>query len=307
MKAATLALASALGLALAAASAGLAVGGDGHKPARAESARNEAAFQRIVDDGLNGRKAAVFDELFAATMVDHDLPPGTPPGPGGSKAKIASFIAAFPDIRFTFESEVASGDKIAGRGYFTGTHKGPFAGIPATGKQVKVRFMDLWRFEDGKVVEYWGQPDVMGLMQQLGAVPSPDRAASPAIMPGHNDAGTAFMKAFGDNDLEAIMKLYASDATYFPTDVLAVKGKKNIRASFAGFLGAFKVEAATSSDVMHITTGDLSISWGKWGGRLTPRKGGRSFAFEGRFTDVSRLVNGQWVYVLDHASLPATK
>jgi predicted ester cyclase len=132
---------------------------------------NRAAFRRVIDEGLNANNATVLDEVFAPTMVDHDLPKGTPPGPAGSKAKIAAFRTAFPDIRFTFEGEVAEGDKIAGRGYFTGTHTGSFQGMPPTGRSVKVRFMDVWRFENGKVVEYWGQPDVMGLMQQLGAVP----------------------------------------------------------------------------------------------------------------------------------------
>lgn len=137
-----------------------------------QTEQNRMLFKKIVDEGLNKNNSKVLDELFAPTMVDHDLPPGTAQ-PAGSKGKIAYFRSAFPDIHFTFESEVAEGDKIAGRGYFTGTHKGDFNGIPAAGKTIKVAFMDVWRFENGKLVEYWGQPDVMGLMQQLGALPTP--------------------------------------------------------------------------------------------------------------------------------------
>lgn len=135
--------------------------------------QNKAVFRRIVEEGLNKNDTKVIDELFASNLVDHDLPPGTPPGPEGSKGKFAYFMSAFPDIHFTFEGEVAEGDKVAGRGYFTGTHKGEFQGVPPTGKKINVKFMDVWRFENGKLVEYWGQPDVMGLMQQLGAIPSP--------------------------------------------------------------------------------------------------------------------------------------
>ncbi|MFO0724348.1 MAG: ester cyclase [Myxococcota bacterium] len=93
-------------------------------------------------------------------------------GPAGTRAKVETFLTAFPDIQFTVESLVAEGDLVAGRGYFTGTQKGPFAGIPASGKPVKVAFMDLWRVEKGKVVEYWGAPDRMSLLQQLGAMPA---------------------------------------------------------------------------------------------------------------------------------------
>ncbi len=135
--------------------------------------QNHETFKKILEAGLNAHNVAIFDTQMAATMVDHDLPPGTPPGPAGTKAKLGAFLEAFPDIHFTFENEVYQGDKLAGRGYFTGTHKGTFNGIPPTGKQVKVPFMDLWRFENGKVVEYWGQPDRLSLMMQLGVIPQP--------------------------------------------------------------------------------------------------------------------------------------
>ena len=135
--------------------------------------RNKATFGKILASAINAHNLAALDEFVAPSMVDHDLPPGTPPGPGGTRAKLGAFVAAFPDIHFTFESEVYQGDKLAGRGYFVGTQTGPFNGIPATGKKVKVSFMDQWRFEDGKVVEYWGQADRLGLMQQLGVIPAP--------------------------------------------------------------------------------------------------------------------------------------
>jgi predicted ester cyclase len=133
---------------------------------------NHAAFQKILDKAINGHDVNALDDALTPDCVDHDLPPGAPRGPAGTKAKLGAFLTAFPDIKFTFENEVYQGDKLAGRGYFVGTHKGTFNGIPATGKQVKVKFMDLWRFEHGKLAEYWGEPDVFGLLQQLGAIPT---------------------------------------------------------------------------------------------------------------------------------------
>lgn len=138
-----------------------------------QTEQNRAIFGRIVEEALNNRDLKVLDELVAADYVGYNLPPGLPPGPEGVKQFFQSFWAAFPDIQFTFEDDIAEGDKIAGRGYYTGTHEGDFQGIPPTGKRIHVQFHDLWRFENGKWAEYWGQADLLGLMQQLGAIPTP--------------------------------------------------------------------------------------------------------------------------------------
>lgn len=138
-----------------------------------QTSQNKATFKKILTGALNAHDVTVFDQTLAPTMVDHDLPPGTPPGAAGTKGKLGAFLQAFPDIKFTFESEVWEGNMLAGRGYFTGTQTGAFNGIPPSGKPVKVYFMDQWRFENGKVVEYWGAPDRLSLMQQLGAIPTP--------------------------------------------------------------------------------------------------------------------------------------
>jgi predicted ester cyclase len=134
---------------------------------------NRSIFHRLVDEGINGRNLGVFDDLLAPDILDHDLPPGTPRGPAGTKAKLGAFIEGFPDLKLTFEAEAVEGDLVAGRGYITGTHRGVFNGIAPTGKSVKVPFMDFWRFENGRVAEYWGRPDLLGLLQQLGVIASP--------------------------------------------------------------------------------------------------------------------------------------
>jgi predicted ester cyclase len=76
-------------------------------------------------------------------------------------------------MRVTLEEELAEDDKVTTRGYFTGTHKGDFQGIPPTGKQIKVKYIDVWRITNGKMVENWVQMDQLGLMQQLGVIPMP--------------------------------------------------------------------------------------------------------------------------------------
>jgi predicted ester cyclase len=67
---------------------------------------------------------------------------------------------------------VAEGDKVAVRLNVTGTHKGELQGIPPTGKKVSFSAMDFITLIDGKVAEEWMNADTMGLMQQIGAVPT---------------------------------------------------------------------------------------------------------------------------------------
>lgn len=133
---------------------------------------NKAVVRRIFEEGFNQNKPSVWDELIAPTYVNHDLP-APAPGSEGFKIVAGMFTAAFPDLHVTLEDELAEGDRVATRGYFTGTHKGTFQGIPPTGKPIKVPYIDIWRLENGKAVENWVQMDQMGLMQQLGVIPAP--------------------------------------------------------------------------------------------------------------------------------------
>jgi predicted ester cyclase len=136
---------------------------------------NKTIIRRIFEEGLNQDKPSVLDELIAPTYVNHDLP-APAPGSEGFKMVVGMFKNGFPDLRVTIEGAVAEGDRVATRGYFSGTHKGEFNGIPATGKSVKVTYLDIWRLENGKAVENWVQMDMMGLMQQLGVMPAPAQA-----------------------------------------------------------------------------------------------------------------------------------
>ena len=90
------------------------------------------------------------------------------------KDHIAMFEAGFPLYELIADDVIAEGDKVVVRATFRGTHKGEFAGIPATNLEVEIPLILIYRIEDGKIVEHWMQADVMGLMQQLGALPVPE-------------------------------------------------------------------------------------------------------------------------------------
>ncbi len=90
----------------------------------------------------------------------------------GWKAAIKTFFEGFPDSRFPLDDVIAEGDLVAVRHSFRGTHQGEFQGIPPTGVKVTVPAIVIYRIVDGKIIETWLNADMLGLMQQLGVVPT---------------------------------------------------------------------------------------------------------------------------------------
>jgi steroid delta-isomerase-like uncharacterized protein len=109
------------------------------------------------------------DDVVAADYVNHNAIPGQTQGLEGYKLAVKSLRAAFPDLHFTIEDQVAEGDKVASRYTVQGTHKGEFLGVAASGKKVAWSAMVLQRVADGKVQESWLQWDQLGLLKQLRA------------------------------------------------------------------------------------------------------------------------------------------
>lgn len=137
------------------------------------SQENKALVRRFYQAVWDEKNLDALDELIAADAVDHELPPGLPPGREGTRAFLGMFLSAFPDTQMTVEEVLADGDKVATRWTAAGTHSGELMGIPATGKQVTVTGIDINRIANGKIVEHWGKFDQLGMMQQLGVVPAP--------------------------------------------------------------------------------------------------------------------------------------
>ena len=137
------------------------------------SEENKAIVRRYLEEAFNDRNTDVIDELVSEDHVDHHIPPELPRGPEGIKLWFNGAFSAFPDSRITAKDVIAEGDKVTIRFEFTGTHQGEFMGIPATGKQFSITGIAIARIADGKLVEWWENADVMGLMQQLGVIPSP--------------------------------------------------------------------------------------------------------------------------------------
>jgi steroid delta-isomerase-like uncharacterized protein len=131
---------------------------------------NKAIVLRFVDEVQCQHYLATVDELFSADFVNHSGPPDLR-GPQSVREFFTMMFAAFPDMHFTVRQQIAEGDKVLTHKTFHGTHRGPFMGIPATGKEVSIDVMDILTVRDGKIREHWTVSDMLGMLQQLGVAP----------------------------------------------------------------------------------------------------------------------------------------
>ena len=132
---------------------------------------NKAVVRRYVE-ALNKQDLAVALECCAPDYVWHGARRyGVSPDLAGVKQLLTAAMTAFPDAQHVVEDLIAEGDKVVARFTARATHQGEFMGIPPTGKEVTVRGIAICRFVGGKEVEHWGVGDMLGRLQQLGAIP----------------------------------------------------------------------------------------------------------------------------------------
>jgi steroid delta-isomerase-like uncharacterized protein len=123
-------------------------------------------------DLINAGDIDGFGELLADDLVEHEETPGLAPTKDGVLEFFRMYRAAFPDLEMRAEETLVSGDRTVIRARATGTHRGEFMGMPATGKSIDVKLIDIMRFNDaGVICEHWGLVDMLSMMGQLGAIP----------------------------------------------------------------------------------------------------------------------------------------
>ena len=120
---------------------------------------NKAVVRRLWEEVWNQNDVAVCDEIFDAEYADHE------------RSFVPVLRAAFPDLHFRIEDMVAEDDRVVTRHRLTGTHRGEFMGIPATGRAVSVQGIWIHRLKEGRIVEgrEWGAFDRLTMLEQLGA------------------------------------------------------------------------------------------------------------------------------------------
>jgi steroid delta-isomerase-like uncharacterized protein len=139
---------------------------------------NKAMSRRSFEEAWNKGNLAVIDEVVAANYVGHDPAVPNLRGPAGMKQLIMMYRTAFPNIQFTIEDQAAEGDKVVTRWTARGSHQAELMGIAPTNKQATVTGIGIDRFVNGKIEESWSNWDTLGLLQQLGVVPTPGEDGS---------------------------------------------------------------------------------------------------------------------------------
>ena len=134
---------------------------------------NKAVVAAFVEDVINQGRLDRADDLVALDFVELDPLPGQQQGREGLKDVIGGMRAAFPDLHWVLDEVVAEGDKVVSRFTWTGTHRAAFLGIPSTGRKVTVKGVVIDRLADGKMADSRILMDSLGLMQQLGVLPTP--------------------------------------------------------------------------------------------------------------------------------------
>jgi len=135
---------------------------------------NKSIVRRFIEEGLNKRDAALIDEVYSADYVGHDPERPAPRTIADLKQGMVGLLGkVFPGAQYSVEHLMAEGDLVAWHWTFTATHQGEIMGIPATGKQIRFGGINIFRLENGKVVEDWVYRDTLGMMRRLGALPAP--------------------------------------------------------------------------------------------------------------------------------------
>ncbi len=135
------------------------------------STEENKALTRRAYEALNQRNWAAFAELVTTDFVLHNASM-TMQGLEAYQQFLSMYHAAFPDANVTIEDMIAEGDTVVVRQTFSGTHTGELMGILPTGKQISGTGIQITRIANGKAVEQWFNGDDLGLVQQLGMVPS---------------------------------------------------------------------------------------------------------------------------------------
>ena len=138
-----------------------------------------ATISRIPNELYNEGNMAVIDEVFAPGYVEHTpLPPGFPTGAEAVRLYVTLVRTAFPDFRYTIEDVIAQGDKLALHLTASGTQRGEFMGIPATGRSATWQEAHFCRCAGGKLAEHWVVMDQLSMLRQLGVIPTSTEAGA---------------------------------------------------------------------------------------------------------------------------------
>jgi predicted ester cyclase len=142
------------------------------------SSDDKATLRRIPLEAINQGRLDVIDEVLTGDFLSHSEGTPFPPDREGLKTFISALRSAFPDINYSIIHEIAEGDLVVQHVYVTGTMRGEFGGMQATGKSAAWDEVHITRMRDGRGAEHWPSVDQLDMLQQLGVIPVPEARAA---------------------------------------------------------------------------------------------------------------------------------
>ena len=130
---------------------------------------NKALVRRAI--GYNHGAADEGSSIFAPDFVAY-MPGQQPMDRATFEQFVGGVTKGMPGYAYEIQDQIAQGDLVANRITWRGVHSGNLAGVPATGRSIELRGINMFRVRDGRVVEQWAQLDMLGLLQQIGAIPA---------------------------------------------------------------------------------------------------------------------------------------
>lgn len=147
---------------------------------------HRALFSRWFEELWNKKNYAITKELVDDNFTAHGAGgQDIKQGPDGVAGMVKVWHQAFPDGHMTMDDIITEGEFSTIRMTFRGTHTGDFYGVAPSNKKVEVTSIGIDRVVEGKIREGWGELNMLGMMQQMGAIPSPDQG------PAMNDIETS--------------------------------------------------------------------------------------------------------------------
>jgi predicted ester cyclase/DNA-binding transcriptional ArsR family regulator len=128
----------------------------------------KAVVRRNTEEVQGKGNFEVFEELFAASFIDHTPQPDTTPDKAGVRKLYTYLRTAFPDFGAEIHWQLADGDRVTTYKTYHGTHEGPFLGVAPTHRKIHFETVDVMRVQNGKITDHWGVGNLLSLMQQIG-------------------------------------------------------------------------------------------------------------------------------------------
>ncbi len=242
--------------------------------AKKKAAEHRVLFARWFEELWNKKNYAITQELVDPEFTAHGAGgQDIKQGPNGVADMVKIWHQAFPDGHMTMDDIITEGDLSVIRMTFTGTHTGEFYGVPASNKVITVTSIGIDKVINGKITEGWGELNMLGMMQQMGALPSGPQTfeIEASITPEHVLEAYA---ALASGDVKKISQYWAEDMVWQVPGHNELSGWYHSRDEFLAFMGRVG-ELSGNSFNMEPIAGKVLVT-GNYSVDLTRNRGNRA-------------------------------